>query len=80
MCISVKGGDSCYCGDTYGALGATTGCTLQCKGDGKLQCGGINKNFVYKVDGMKCTDTANIRSFRFLIFSTMAVVKLSRKV
>ena len=38
----------CFCGDTYGAYGASTGCSDACGGNTAETCGGFNSDSVYR--------------------------------
>ena len=45
--------DQCYCGDTYGAYGLSTGCTSVCGGNPMEICGGAYANSVYRTTVLK---------------------------
>jgi glucan endo-1,3-alpha-glucosidase len=45
--FGVQFGSQCYCGNSYGRYGTTTGCTSQCSSNSTQTCGGAYANSVY---------------------------------
>ena len=54
MLITLQGGRSCYCGNSFANFGhvMTTGCNAPCNGDPQVNCGGFRKNAIYVINGM----------------------------
>jgi hypothetical protein len=42
-----RGGNDCFCADSYGGQGPSNGCTIPCGGNASETCGGTSANSVY---------------------------------
>jgi WSC domain len=41
-----QNGTMCSCGNSYGSLGTSYACNVNCSGDSKRACGGVSANIV----------------------------------
>ena len=50
LIFPLQQGDTCSCGETYGAYGTGDNCLTYCTGSYDL-CGGLNMNHIYLING-----------------------------
>jgi hypothetical protein len=51
---AVEFGSQCFCGNTYGSYGTSSGCTQTCPGDATQNCGGFGAEVVYQTAYYGC--------------------------
>ena len=59
--VTLQNGNRCFCGFEFGRHGAlTSGCNVPCQNSEDLLCGGVNKNYVYRIAGAFLTNFSQL--------------------
>ena len=59
--VTLQNGNRCFCGFEFGRHGAlTSGCNVPCQNSEDLLCGGVNKNYVYRIAGTLVTNISQL--------------------